>query len=111
MFLHELPSHVEAEDGGVGRVHPELGGDRSGPQIDPHIGKEIALALNGNADGRAGSRRPDGVQLNGELRKIRIALVHGLEETHLGSSSQKCVLSALSNEIYQSSRHVFTIGY
>jgi len=95
------PAHVDV---GVGRGqvrHVQLGG----LQADVHVTDQVAVA----GDGHGHTATVGGGTVHRLLdvlhRKVSVALVHSLEESHLGLARQVHVLRAVSNELHKSSGH------
>jgi len=96
--------HPARVDVGVGRG--QVGDGRlGGLQADVHVTDQVAVAGDGHGHtatvgGGAVHRLLDGLH-----RKVSVALVHSLEESHLGLARQVHVLRAVRNELHKSSCH------
>ena len=78
---------------------------RQGGQRHVHVADQVAVA--GNRDGHtaAAGGATVGRLLDQLHREVRVALVHRLEEGHLGVSSKIHILSTVSYELHKSARH------
>ncbi len=91
---------VGVEVGVVGRQN--VGG---GGQSHVHVADQVAVAGNGHGHTAAAAGRAVRRLLDQLHREVGVALVHGLEESHLGVTGQVNVLSAVRNQLHKSSRH------
>jgi len=83
------------------------GGGGSGLQSHVHVADQIAVAGNGHGHTAAVGGGTVHRLLDVLHRKVGVALVHRLEEGHLGLTGQINVLSAISNQLHQSARHLY----
>jgi len=81
---------------------------RRGLQSHVHVADQVAVAGNGHGHAARGGRGTVGRLLDQLHREVGVALVHRLEEGHLGRTGQVHVLSAVSYELHKSTSH-FTI--
>ena len=96
------PAHV---DGVVLGGQVGCGAGLGRQQSDVHVADQIAVA--GDGHGHAAGVGCGAVHrlLNVLHSEVGVALVHGLEEGHLGLTGQIHVLCAISNELHKSTGH------
>ena len=71
-----------------------------------HVTDQIAVTGNGHRHATRPRRRTVGRLLNQLHREVGVALVHRLEESHLGRTGEVNVLSAVSYELHKTASHV-----
>jgi len=98
--------HPVGVDAGVGGRQVRVG-RLGGRQADVHVTDQVAVA--GDGHGHAATVGGGAVHrlLDVLHRKVGVALVHGLEESHLGLARQVHILRAVSNELHQTTCHDF----
>ena len=92
------PVGVKSDVGGGQRVG-------RGGQGHVHVADQVAVAGNGHGHATAAAGGTVGGLLDQLHREVRVALVHRLEESHLGVTGQVNVLCAVSHELHKSARH------
>jgi len=90
-----------------GVVGGQVGGD--GGQRHVHVANQVTVAGNRHGHTAVGSRGTVRRLLDHLHRKVRVALVHRLEESHLGSTSQVHILSTVSYQLHKTACH-FTLS-
>ena len=95
-----LSHPVGVEVGVVGRQH--VGCGRQG---DVHVADQVAVAGNGHGHTAAAGWRAVRRLLDQLHGKVGVALVHRLEEGHLGVAGEVNILCAVGNELHKSARH------
>jgi len=98
-------------DGTLGAEHGIIGGtghlDESilGHHLDVHVGDEITVARDGHGDATVvGGSTVDGL-LDVLHSEVGVAAVNRLEESNLGVTGQVNVLSTVSDQLHESTRH------
>ena len=103
--------HLDIGDGALGdpaRVERGVvgGGVGShGQHGHVHVADQVAVTGDGHGHAARVGRGAVHSLLDVLHRKVRVALVHGLEEGHLGLTGQIHVLSAVGNELHKSTSH------
>jgi len=103
-FHRTLGSPAATEDGAVTITGADT---RRGKEFDVHFADQVTVARNRDGHAAVVGRGTVDSLFDVFHREVRVSLVHSLEESHLGVPREVDVLSAVRNQLHETTSHFF----